>query len=767
MPNHRSLAPALISLALLAAGCGGGGGGSGSGGDGTGTTQPSGPAFSVSTNTIEGSGQLGGLAVDGTEVRVTNRRDSQLTISLSSGADWATIEPTSLDVPANGTAAFSVDASCGEAGEASANVTATGGGHTETVSVSIECVYPDVEVTVGTKPKQASGGALSPPNASLQFTASSDWTDPPKLDYKVTPDNDGVTAGAVLASPESGELTVGEAVAIELSVENCLHGTREPITTSISIEVEHADDIEAEWVWECDAGNPTITLVETYQGPLVSRHVVGTGETDNRGGVDVHPQAGRFAIVSVHVEHGYETVPEVAARLVARDGSGDGAGLEQAGDGPNRLETPEVYGETPFVSELLYRVPPERYGAGLDVRLEVDPDNRLKESDEDDNIVTVPLPDAGMHRTRPLELVVVPVHREPSAGETPPPSGLIPPEGVPSEAEITAVADAFWPAPTVAVRNHESSPGEPDVFALRGIDVEAGLSAWEDALHELTVYRTSQATESPNEVWVGYVDWPDESGAAQAACGLAYLIKRRTPDDIIAQNRSVLVRGDCPNALPHELGHNLGVFHVDAGCGSSAPHEAFPHADGGLGPNRVWDARLNDGAGGFVPGVPGTGEEAAKDIMSYCWPRFASDHSYREVQRWRIRHDPLPDTSADQSTLSKGAATPPPVAKSLLLAGRVDGHGRYSLTRHRLLDKAPKRAVRDGEGRHRLIVEVPGEGIRFERPLAPAYPAHDLDGKNDGFWIDRVPAPAGRAPTSVTIVDPEGRAVWQEWLFAE
>ncbi len=745
-----------------------GGGGSGGNGTGTGTTQPSGPAFSVSTNAIEGSGQLGGLAVDGTEVRVTNRRDSQLTVSLSSGADWATVEPTSLDVPANGSAAFAVDASCGEAGEATAEVTATGGGHTETVSVSIECVYPDVEVTVGTKPDQATGGALDPPKASLEFTAASDWADPPKLDYRITPDNDGVTAGSVLASPESGELTVGEAVAIELSVENCLHGTREPVATSIAIEVEHADDIEAEWVWECDAGNPTITLVETYQGPLVSRHVVGTGETDNRGGVDVHPQAGRFAIVSVHVEHGYETVPEVAARLVARDGSGDVAGLEQAGDEPNRLETPEVYGESPFVSELLYRVPPERYRAGRDVRLEIDPEDRLKESDEEDNVVSVPLPDAGMHRTRPLELVVVPVHREPAAGETAPPSGFIRPEDVPSDAEFAALADAFWPAPTVAVRNHENAPGEPDVFALRGISEEAGLGAWEDALEELTVYRESQAMEGPHEVWVGYVDWPEGSDAAREACGLAFRLKRRNPDDIMTENRSVLISGDCDDgALPHELGHNLGMYHVDAGCGSSAPHEVFPHANGGLGPNRVWDARLNNGVGGFVPGVPGSGDEVAKDIMSYCWPSFTSDHSYREVQRWRIRHDPLPASSAYRSALSKATAAADPITKSLLLAGRVDEHGRYSLTRHRLLDKAPKPAVADGQGRHRLVVEVPSEGTRFERPLVPSYPAHDLDGVNDGFWIDRVPAPSGRQPTSVTIVDPEGRAVWQEWLFAK
>ncbi len=603
------------------------------------------------------------------------------------------------------------------------------------------------------------------PQAGFEFTAASDSAGVPRLDFQVTPGSQGAASGAVLAAPASGQLTVGEPVAVELRVEDCLKGTAEPVTTAIGITVEHADRIETAWTWECDEGNPRIVQVETYQGPLVSRLLVESGDTDGRGGVAVHPQAGRFAVVSVHVEHDSETVPEVAARLAGRDGQGDGQGLDPIGSGAVRLETPDSYGESPFRSELLYRVPAGDYRAGLDVQLAIDPNGRLRESDEGDNEVAVPLPDEGIHRTRPLEVVVVPAHREPGPGETAPTGGVIPPEGVPADAQIQAVVNAHWPAPAVTVRNHESAPDEPEPFALRAVDYGAGLGAWEDALEELVIYRTSQATESPHEFWVGYVEWPEGSEPANAACGLGYNL--RGDGAVLSPYRAALINVGCTDfALAHELGHNLGLNHVDAGCGSTPPHQEFPHADGGLGPNRVWDARRNEGAGGFVPGVPGTGVDAPKDVMSYCDAFFTSDHSYREAQRRRISLDGLPAASAYRSLEPRPAASGGG-ARSLLLAGRVDERGRFSLTRHRLLDKAPKRAAPAGGGRLRLVVEVPGQGLRLERPLLPAYPAHDLDGVHDGIWVDRVPAPVGRSPTLVTIVDPEGRALLREWLFAE
>lgn len=104
----------------------------------------------------------------------------------------------------------------------------------------------------------------------------------------------------------------------------------------------------------------------------------------------------------------------------------------------------------------------------------------------------------------------------------------------------------------------------------------------------------------------------------------------------------------------HELGHNHGREH--APCGDPAgPDPQYPYANAGIGA-RGWDADLDalidPAAVDPETGTPHT------DFMSYCWPNWWSDYSWRALvarvrevsamaaepgQRWRLRGVIRPD----------------------------------------------------------------------------------------------------------------------------
>ncbi len=270
----------------------------------------------------------------------------------------------------------------------------------------------------------------------------------------------------------------------------------------------------------------------------------------------------------------------------------------------------------------------------------------------------------------PLAIVAIPVQVPGALGEAPPPGGELP-----SLADVKSSAEKAWPLPEVTVRRHGAT------LSLTEIDPGQGLSAWDAALGELAVLRTSESTGTPTELWVGYVDWPEGSAAAAAGCSRSYA---GTPFGKKLFNDSL-----------------EGVW---------SPYSVV-----------------------LVSAAPG------------CASFLAA-----EVRR-------IYDLPAEAE------------GKALLLGGLQGAGGAFRLTHSRLVDRDPTRVPCSSQhpGDHKLIVDVPSQGLRAERPLAIVRKAAGHDAGLGGFWLDLVPMTAQAHPTQVRIVDAAGRTVLQEWLFRE
>lgn len=126
-----------------------------------------------------------------------------------------------------------------------------------------------------------------------------------------------------------------------------------------------------------------------------------------------------------------------------------------------------------------------------------------------------------------------------------------------------------------------------------------------------------------------------------------------------------------PFTLAHELGHNLGIRH--APCGNPSGVETdFPYPGATLGRTGydILDRRLVHPA-------------ENRDLMSYCGPRWISDHNYVRMMTWRLNNvvgapgwgggpgDAVPPVGAVSSDAGATPAVPAPIPPSGLAAGLV------------------------------------------------------------------------------------------------
>ena len=124
--------------------------------------------------------------------------------------------------------------------------------------------------------------------------------------------------------------------------------------------------------------------------------------------------------------------------------------------------------------------------------------------------------------------------------------------------------------------------------------------------------------------------------------------------------------------MPHELGHNFDLGHVD--CGNpEGVDQAYPYAPTTTGSIGI-DLYLN------ALRLP----QKYVDLMSYCSPIHTSDYSYENVQDYLTRHPPQPFKTA--------LAAPPPESqaqRSLFISGHISTAGKVSLRRLVPMNRAP------------------------------------------------------------------------------
>ena len=190
----------------------------------------------------------------------------------------------------------------------------------------------------------------------------------------------------------------------------------------------------------------------------------------------------------------------------------------------------------------------------------------------------------------------------------------------------------------------------------------------------------------------------------------------------------------------HEVGHTLDLRHAPCEVTVSVD-DAYPYADGGLGPARSWHTVFNH----FVER-----EDGYRDIMSYCPPKVLSDYSYqRALMYLQAPHYAEWSREADAcwNDDEEGAAA----ERTLAVVGRVAPDGTATIVgtaESTLPPTAPAPAGAPDTWLLSLLDSGGGELYR-QRVSLESNDGHGHGLSRGRIWRARVPYAAARGGTLV------------------
>jgi hypothetical protein len=344
---------------------------------------------------------------------------------------------------------------------------------------------------------------------------------------------------------------------------------------------------------------------------------------------------------------------------------------------------------------------------GLEVVVEVDPNDLVSEPDETDNVYSGSLPVGVL---APLNLVVFPI--EASVHGT---------VGNVGSGDVASLFESAWKwIPSASMTFDVRDPLVTD----EDLSTDAG---WSNLLGDLQAIRTAEG--ATDQYYHGII------GAFNGIRygGLGYL-----PSSPGSSFRSALSYDRLPFAratVAHELGHNLGRPHAPCG-GPASPEPAFPYSDGSVG------------YPGYDVVTGSLVSSETYDFMSYCSPEWTSDYAFGQMVSWRS-DDPRVATAYPAAD---GAAT-----EGLLVWGRVGPNG--VTLNPGFVVTAPPRLPESSQGSN-TVRGLASDGRELFRITFEGVPLSEGPGSDERHFAFLVPLDAAQAAdlSSIDLDSPFGRA---------
>jgi len=350
--------------------------------------------------------------------------------------------------------------------------------------------------------------------------------------------------------------------------------------------------------------------------------------------------AGRPTIVRVYVQTDGGVPSEDIT--VALTGTRGGKALAPVVAGP--LPVALAASRADYGSSFNALLPSDWLSGEVSMTIHVDSGNGVDEIDEANNSTAAQLK---FNSVPPLDLVIVPVqYNDTPSGRTYP---------APTEDTVSDWIMRAYPLSKVNVAIHAPVSFTGDLkSSSQWADTDANPN---NDLLGLITYLKQTENPSGSEVYYGLVSagtrantWLPTSGGF--ILGIGWIGLRASTGLEVSAFPELPTTSE---VAAHEIGHNLGRKH--APCAPSGPpagiDPSYPAADAS-----IVQFGLDVGAGElYSPSV-------AKDMMSYCEPRWVSDYTYTGLYQ-----------SQRATLLAAGAAAPP----ALLIRAGFDASGAASL----------------------------------------------------------------------------------------
>lgn len=316
--------------------------------------------------------------------------------------------------------------------------------------------------------------------------------------------------------------------------------------------------------------------------------------------------AEKKTVVRVYIRSDQANIPNVNARLV---GKFNGAPLPGSPLSPRQPITARPSEITTTMRDqmtdysFLFKVPTEWTVGNITFEVEVNPDRAIPERDYSNNISSTTVT---FHRTPPLKMWLVRV-RYTENGKV-----------------LTPTWDEFWPAhdwmlgvypvDEIMVFDGGVMTYNGDLATTAGVDGLLNALWWKD----LFTVESFSLNGDEDSIWYGFVhkDVTIKHGGDELL-GIAVRDSQRAFGQLDPQQVGATVA--------HEIGHTLGRKHVK--CGDVANSDAAYPYDG----DKIADGSAKGYYGFDTRNTVVINPIVAKDFMSYCYPLWVSDYTYRAL----------------------------------------------------------------------------------------------------------------------------------------